>query len=89
MKLVWMAAGIVLATTSAAYAKDNDKDSKEEKVICKTEKVTGSRTKTKRICMTEQEWAQLAAETRKDVDDLSRNRQLGGETGTGGPGGGR
>lgn len=87
MRLIWMAAGIALAAAGTAHAQDSDSaESKEEKVICKTEKVLGSRTKTKKICMTQVEWDRLAAETQQDVNNLTRNRQLGGETGTGGPG---
>jgi hypothetical protein len=53
------------ATTEAAPAK-------EDKVRCKSEKVTGSRSRVRRICMTESQWAQQASRTKKGLDEMSR-----------------
>ena len=73
MKLLWIVAGVALATGSVAIAQDDDDASKSEKVICKTKKVTGSRTKVKRTCMTKAQWDELAERTKKSMDDFSRN----------------
>lgn len=47
--------------------------SKKEKLICKSEKVTGSRTKVNRTCLTKEQWEQLAANTKKGLDEMGRN----------------
>jgi hypothetical protein len=74
MKLLWIVAGAVLATGTAASASDEDSGAPpEEKLVCRTEKVTGSRTKVKRTCMTKAQWDELAERTKKDMDDFSRN----------------
>lgn len=46
---------------------------KKEKMICKSEKVTGSRTKVNRVCMTRKQWDQLAANTKKGLDEMGRS----------------
>jgi len=74
MKLIWAAAGLALVTSAAAYAKDDDSDKdgeKKEKLICKTERVTGSRTRVNRTCMTSEQWDELAAQTKKNIDDYT------------------
>jgi|GEM_PF-1313977 len=43
-----------------------------EKKVCRTEKVTGSRTKRNRVCMTQAEWDELADQTMKNMSDFSR-----------------
>ena len=73
MKLVWFAAGVALATGAVANAEDEAASNPEEKVVCRTEKLTGSRTKVKRVCMTKAQWDALAEQTRKGMDDFSRN----------------
>lgn len=75
MKLIWILAGAVLAFGPAASAQEGDgaADSAAEKVICKTKKVTGSRTKVNRTCMTKREWDELAQQTRRDVNGLERD----------------
>ena len=45
----------------------------EEKKICRTERVTGSRTRTQRICLTEAQWRELAASTKNSIDRYSQN----------------
>lgn len=74
------AAMLVLAA-SGASAKDDDNsqttEAKKEKKVCKSEKVTGSLTRVRRICMTQSEWDELARRTARDLDELGdqRNRQ--------------
>ncbi len=43
-----------------------------DKKICRTERMTGSLTRSTRTCMTQAQWDQLADETNKTVSDLSR-----------------
>jgi hypothetical protein len=73
MKAILMVAGAVaLASATVAYAADDEEAATEsadaDKVICKTERVTGSRTRTSRICMTRAQWDELAAATKAKVD---------------------
>ena len=44
-----------------------------EKKICQTERLTGSLTRTRRICMTRDEWDQLRRDTKQDIDNIQRN----------------
>jgi hypothetical protein len=72
---------IILATAAAlmtgAYALAEEPakapDAKQEKKICKTEKLTGSLTRVRRICMTRTEWDKLAEGTNRDIDALARD----------------
>jgi hypothetical protein len=75
MKLLWMVAGIALASATVATAADEESEDPGAKVVCKTEKVTGSRTKTKRTCMTQKEWDELASQSRQGMDRI--NSQAG------------
>jgi hypothetical protein len=61
---------LISATGAAAAAPAPQADTTEKK-ICKTERVTGSRTRTQRICMTAAEWQQLASRTQQSVDRYS------------------
>ncbi|MBO9574618.1 MAG: hypothetical protein J7494_02665 [Sphingobium sp.] len=69
---------MILALTvsaQAAYADDNAKaenaEPAKEKKICKTERMTGSRTRVTRICMTSEQWDKLAEATAKSVNDIN------------------
>jgi hypothetical protein len=86
MKLLWMVAGLALATSGVVSAKDNDDEEEvaaQDKVICKTKKVTGSRTKVSRTCMTKAEWDATAAAARQGVDKLSRDASMNQSNGSG------
>jgi len=71
------AAAAGFALTAPALAVEDgaqaDGDAKEKK-ICRSEKVTGSRARVNRICLTEAQWRDLAAQTKKSIDDYSRNQ---------------
>ena len=60
---------LVLLSSGALAAEPKSGDSEAEKLVCKTEKVTGSRTKTVRNCLTQAQWDQLAQELRKRLDE--------------------
>jgi hypothetical protein len=53
-----------------ASAQTADEAAKEEKKICRTEKMTGSLTRRSRICLTQAQWRELNNRTRKGVDEL-------------------
>lgn len=84
MKLLWMVAGIALATGTAVNANDDEGEdaAKEEKVICKTKKVTGSRTKVNRTCLTKAQWDAQAAAARDMNNKLSRDAAMNQSNGS-------
>lgn len=49
----------------AAYPLAGDPD----QMICKHEPITGSRVKTKKICMTRGEWQELSDQTQRSIDN--------------------
>ena len=61
------------ATGAVVAAQDDDQAARKEKKICKTEKITGSLTRVRRMCLTQAEWARLSEITQKQVDDLERD----------------
>jgi predicted secreted protein len=73
IRKLMMAAGLAaLAASGPALAEEEAaaEQPKKEKKICRTEQVTGSLARKRRICMTEAEWKELNDRTRKDVDDM-------------------
>lgn len=66
------AAAMVLATGALAAEPEAQEASKEKKV-CKSEKMTGSLTRVRRICMTQKQWDELALSTQRGLDDLARD----------------
>lgn len=75
-----MAAGLaalVAAGPALADDKDVEEKPKKEKKICRTEKVTGSLARKRRICMTQAEWDELSARTKQSVDEYSSNASGG------------
>jgi hypothetical protein len=64
-------ATFALAAPAVAADKDqkSTQDAPKEKKICRTETVTGSLITKRRICMTQAEWNDLAARTKKGFDE--------------------
>jgi hypothetical protein len=78
------AAAIALAATGAVAAEpkaDDAKQEKQEKKVCKSEKMTGSLTRVRRICMTQREWDQVAEASRRGVNDLDRQQNINAGSG--------
>lgn len=44
----------------------------KDKKICRTEKVTGSRTRVNRICLTRAQWDELHRNTKMGLDEMGR-----------------
>ena len=44
----------------------------KEKKICRTEKITGSRSRVRRTCLTRAQWDEIAEATRKNMNDFYR-----------------
>lgn len=60
------------AGATAAAPEDQEKPKKEKK-ICRSEKMTGSLTRVNRICMTQAQWDELAARTKRGLDEMTRS----------------
>lgn len=49
---------------------------RQEKKVCRTQKITGSLTRRIRTCMTQAQWDRLAEGTRRGVDEFVRDGDL-------------
>ena len=79
-KTLALALFALVSATAAAAADRAPQAADTEKKICRTEPVTGSRTRVTRICMTQAEWRELQANTKEGVDELQAARSGGGQT---------
>lgn len=86
MKLLLMAAGIALITAApGAHAADNEgatEVAEKDKVQCRYQKVTGSRTKTQRRCLTKANWEAMAAREAESFQQR-RNSSTGSNNASG------
>ncbi len=80
MKLIGTAA-IVLALALPAQApafaiekKNNEDVGDPNRMICRTQKVTGSRLKQGKLCMTAQEWAAAKQDSRQTLEGAQQRR---------------
>ena len=77
MKAIIGSAVLVMATIGmAAHAQESpaepqaERQAKQEKRICRTEKATGSLTRRTRLCLTQAQWQELNNGTRKGLDEF-------------------
>jgi hypothetical protein len=84
MKKTLALALFALVTATAAQAGDDPAPEApaSEKKICRTEQMTGSRTRRTRICMTEAQWHELSSRSQQNLDRYS-NLQTGRRDGAG------
>lgn len=74
MKSIFMATAIAMAMTgAAASAQEAQEAPKKEKKICRSEKMTGSLTRSSRICLTEAQWRELNNRTRKGLEEMGQS----------------
>lgn len=64
---------LLIAASSAIAADDAANPQDDDKQICKTEPITGSRSRVRKICMTRAEWDELSRKTQKDMVDFRRD----------------
>jgi hypothetical protein len=65
-----LAASLAVAVSAPGFAKDDGTASApKEKKVCKTERVTGSLVSKRRICLTQDQWDKIAADTKKNMDE--------------------
>jgi hypothetical protein len=81
MNKFFLAAAVLMASTGVMAAAPEAQEPQKEKKICRTERMTGSLTRRTRICMTEAQWRELAAQTKKGLDEMSRPQGGGVEPG--------
>ena len=65
--------GASIPFSAEAAASDTTEATKKEKKVCRTERSTGSLTRSRRICMTQAEWDELSRSTKQDIDDMQRH----------------
>ena len=72
MKATIIAAAALAMTLTGmpAAAQEQEDPAKQEKKICRTEKMTGSLTRRTRICLTATQWREVNDRTRKGVGEL-------------------
>ncbi|HWK42662.1 MAG TPA: hypothetical protein VNR60_12120 [Croceibacterium sp.] len=68
------AAALAMTATSAIAAESTENaEEKSEKKICRTERMTGSLTRSTRICLTEAQWREVNDRTRRGLDEMGRS----------------
>lgn len=73
LKLTLAAGLAALGTAGPLSAESTSAEVKaaKEKEVCRTQTATGSLTRKRRICMTQEQWDELAAQTKKGLDEFS------------------
>lgn len=56
----------------------NGSDTDPNRIICRREKVIGTRLQSKRICATPAQWAQMRADQRAEVERIQKDRPVTG-----------
>jgi hypothetical protein len=98
MKTTCLLALMMLVSAGSVSAADGDKDKDtgksastdqkeksdkdQDKVICRSDRATGSLTRVNRICHTRAQWNEIAEEARKNVNDISRRQNIGADSGS-------
>lgn len=79
---------LAIATSAAAQTTTGDKshdgdkasivvkgkDTDPNRMVCRREKVTGSRLATRKTCMTAAQWENMRAQNKQDLDRIQANR---------------
>ncbi|MFV3130663.1 hypothetical protein [Niveispirillum sp. KHB5.9] len=85
MRNIGLMVGLALLAVSGAGAQEAEKPAMSEpivqtapakddgsRLVCKTEKETGSRVKRNKICKTKQEWNEMRQNTNKQLDEYGK-----------------
>lgn len=85
--MLFLISAVMLVASSPAStvapAPSAAEEAAAEKIVCKKEIVTGSRSQSRRTCMTQREWNKLQDQTRDAVNEHIR-RSTAGAPSTGG-----
>jgi hypothetical protein len=76
----------LIAPATAAIGKAAEKETDLNRVVCRTEGVTGSRLSQRKRCLTLRDWEEQRLIDRQSIDRTQANRYNGNEY-NGGPGG--
>ncbi len=68
---------VAAAAAEQAAVPLTESEARSQEVRCRTSRVTGSRTRVNRVCMTRAEWEAVEARARENVDEL-QGRGSGG-----------
>ena len=72
-------AGVAALGAGAAEAMEKSKArSDPNKVVCRNVSESGSRLKTKRVCHTNAQWAEIRREAKEQIDHIQNNRPASG-----------
>jgi len=75
MRIIVPLVTLAISVTSGAHAQPTQVAAAaptDEKKICQTQRITGSLTRVRRICMTRAEWAEQRQRSRQGVEDTQR-----------------
>lgn len=67
------------ASSDSASSTDQGEGGDQNRIICKRDKVAGSRLNTKKMCATAAQWAQMRADNREAVERAQNNRPRSGQ----------
>lgn len=82
MALAMAAQDAPLAEPTAVPAQAAEGRQDKDRIICRKDTVTGSRSQARRTCLTAREWERVGAATRSDVDDYLRRNTAGAPRGS-------
>ena len=69
--------GIAAAGSTGASGKAKGKDD-PNKIVCRNVSESGSRLKSKRVCHTMAQWAEIRREAKEQIDQIQNNRPASG-----------
>jgi hypothetical protein len=67
------------AVQENAEETQEEEDDSGNEIVCRTERVTGSLTRRTRTCLTRNEWNDIRAQTRDEVNRMTRTASGGAE----------
>ena len=74
-------AGLMAVTATSVAAQEAQQPPKEKK-ICRSERMTGSLTRSTRICLTAAQWKEVNDRTRRGVDEMASAASGGKQCGS-------
>ena len=74
-------AGLMAVTATSVAAQETPAPPKEKK-ICRSERMTGSLTRSTRICLTAAQWKEVNDRTRRGVDEMASAASGGKQCGS-------
>jgi hypothetical protein len=82
MKSILIAAAIAVTLSGVSASAQEAAEPPKEKKICRSERMTGSLTRSTRICLTAAQWKEVNDRTRKGVDEMASAASGGKQCGS-------